>query len=310
MLPFVGTLDLVTCNLQVTLFDEIHQTVTTTAERVGPSVVGLGRGWARGSGVVVGPNRILTAAHAMRSDDPTVTFHDGRTATGRVTGTDTDLDIALIEVDTEQAVTWEPDAVTSLTIGAPVLALSNPGGHGLRVTFGMVSATGRSFRGPRGRRIPGSIEHTAPLPRGSSGGPLVDPEGRLLGLNAVRREGGLILAVPADQALHARVEALARGESSARPRLGIALAHPRAARKIRAAAGLPDHDGLLVHAVLDDSAAATAGLARGDLLVAAGDTPLTSADDLFEALDAAPDTLTLRVLRGTEDRDVAIRFSS
>ncbi len=294
----------------MTLLDELQRTVSRAAETVGPSVVGLGRGWARGSGVIVGPNRILTAAHAIRSDDPTVTFHDGRTATGRVTGTDSDIDVALVEVETEHAVTWEPDAVAHLTIGAPVLALSNPGGHGLRVTFGMVSATGRSFRGPGGRRIPGSIEHTAPLPRGSSGGPLVDPDGRLLGLNAVRREGGLILAVPADAALHARTEALARGESSARPRLGIALSHPRAARKIRAAAGLPDHDGLLVRGVLDDSPAANAGLARGDLLIAAGDTPLTSADDLFEALDAATDTLTLRVLRGTEERDVPIRFSS
>ena len=213
--------------------------------------------------MIVAPNRVLTAAHALRGDEVTVTFGDGRTATGRVTGADADLDIGVVEVDTGDApaVAWEPDAVGRLTIGAPVLALANPGGHGLRVTFGLVSATGRSFRGPRGRRIPGSIEHTAPLPRGSSGGPLVDPDGRLLGLNAVRREGGLILAVPADATLHARVEALARGESTARPRLGVALAHPRAARKMRAAVGLPERDGLLVRGVLDDSPAATAGLA-------------------------------------------------
>src|SRR5919199_921222 len=98
-------------------------------------------------------------------------------------------------------VSWDPEAAGALAVGAPVLALANPGGHGLRTTFGLVSATGRSFRGPRGRRVPGSVEHTAPLPRGSSGGPLVDPDGRLLGLNAVRREGGLILAVPADGTL-------------------------------------------------------------------------------------------------------------
>ena len=221
---------------------------------------------------------------------------------------DSDLDVAVVEVDTGDApaVTWEPDAVGKLTIGAPVLALANPGGHGLRTTFGLVSATGRSFRGPRGRRIPGSIEHTAPLPRGSSGGPLVDPEGRLLGLNAVRREGGLILAVPADDTLHRRAEALAGGEGGERPRLGVALAHPRAARKLRAAVGLPDREGLLVRGVLDGSAAAKAGLERGDLLIAAGGTPLRSADDLFDALDHAGDTLTLRVLRGTEERDVEI----
>ncbi|HEX6022813.1 MAG TPA: S1C family serine protease [Solirubrobacter sp.] len=295
----------------MTLLDEIQQTVQQVAERVGPSVVGLGRGWARGSGVIVAPNRVLTAAHALRGDDVTVTLGD-TTATGRVAGSDADLDVAIVEVETGEvpAIAWEPEAAGGLAIGAPVLALANPGGHGLRVTFGLVSATGRSFRGPRGRRIPGSIEHTAPLPRGSSGGPLVDPQGRLLGINAVRREGGLILAVPADATLRSRVDALARGETTARPRLGVALAHPRAARKMRAAVGLEPRDGLLVRGVLDDSPAASAGLQRGDLLIAAGNTPLGSADDLFDAIDAAGDTLTLRVLRGTDERDVAVRFSS
>ena len=61
-----------------------------------------------------------------------------------------------------------------------------------------------------------------------------------------------------------------------------ALAHPRAARKLRAAVGLPERDGLLVRAVVDGSAAAAAGLEKGDLLVAAGERPLTSVDDLFD----------------------------
>ena len=224
-------------------------------------------------------------------------------------GADADLDIGVVEVDTGDApaVTWEPDAVGKLTIGAPVLALSNPGGHGLRVTFGLVSATGRSFRGPRGRRIPGSIEHTAPLPRGSSGGPLVDPEGRLLGLNAVRREGGLILAVPADETLH-------RARRSARPRRGRRAPAPR--RRARPPARRPQdaRRGRPARTATGCSSAASStaprprppASQRGDLLIAAGDTPLTSADDLFEALDPATDTLTLRVLRGTEERDVEI----
>jgi serine protease Do len=203
-------------------------------------------------------------------------------------------------------VTWDPAVAGAVTLGAPVLALANPGGRGLRVTFGLVSATDRSFRGPRGRRIAGSIEHSAPLPRGSSGGPLVDTEGRLLGLNAVRREGGLILAVPADEALHRRVEALARGEGAARPRLGVALAHPRAARRMRAAVGLPARDGLLVRGVAEDSPAARAGLERGDLLVSAAGRPLTGVDDLFDALDSTDGALALGVLRGTEERTVDV----
>ena len=189
--------------------------------------------------------------------------------------------------------------------GAAVFGLANPGGRGLRTTFGMVSATGRGFRGPRGRRVAGSIEHTAPLPRGSSGGPLVDAHGNLLGLNAVRRDGGFILALPADAALKRRVDELARGEAAERPRLGVALAPPRVARRMRAAVGLEPRDGLLVRQVVDDSPAASAGLQRGDLLVRAGDRPLASMDDLFDALDGATDTLGPRARtrhRGTRRR--------
>src|SRR4051812_48442997 len=166
---------------------ELQDTIAGIAERVGPSVVGLGRGWGRGSGVVVAPGQVLTNAHVLRGDEVAVTL-GGQTVHGRVAGADADMDLAVIAVDTGdvEPVEWDPahsDAVDGLALGAPVLALADPGGRGLRVTFGLVSAASRGFRGPRGRRIAGSIEHTAPLPRGSSGGPLVDPSGRLLGLN-------------------------------------------------------------------------------------------------------------------------------
>jgi serine protease Do len=173
-----------------------------------------------------------------------------------------------------------------------------------------VSATDRSFRGPAGRRVGGSIEHTAPLPRGSSGGPLVDATGRLVGLNAVRREGGLILAVPADEAVRARVDALASGEAARRPRLGVALAPPRHSRRMRAAVGLPERDGLLVRGVLDDSPAGRAGLRRGDLLVSAAGQALATLDDLFDALDAAGDTLAIGYVRGTEELETEIELGS
>jgi serine protease Do len=292
--------------MQVTpVLAAFQEAVTAVADRVGPAVVGLGRGWARGTGVVIAPGRVLTVAHVLRGDEATVTFLDGRIETGRVAGADSDLDVAIVEVETATVVPVEFGEPSSLSAGAAVLALANPGGQGLRTTFGLVSATGRSFRGPRGRRIPGSIEHTAPLPRGSSGGPLVDPDGRLLGLNAVRREGGLILALPADEALRA----VAAGEVRQRPRLGVALAHPRAARKLRAAVGLPERDGLLVHAVVDGSPAAAAGIERGDLIVGAAGSPVTKADDLYDALDRAGETLALRVLRGAEERDVQVQLS-
>jgi serine protease Do len=290
------------------VLETLQQAVAEAADRTGPAVVGLGRGWGRGSGVVVAPGQVLTVAHVLRGDEIAVTFGDGRTAEGRVAGSDPDLDVAVIAVDTGDAgpVAWAPGEPPAA--GAPVLALANPGGRGLRTTFGLVSATGRAFRGPRGRRVAGSIEHTAPLPRGSSGGPLVDTEGNLLGLNAVRRDGGFILALPADAALRGRVDELARGEVADRPRLGVALAPPRVARRLRAAVGLPERDGLLVRGVVDGSPAERAEVERGDLLVRAGDRPLNSMDDLFDALDRAGDTLALGVVRGTEERELEVRL--
>ena len=191
-------------------------------------------------------------------------------------------------------------------IGTPVVALSNPGGRGLRATLGFASSEGRSFRGPRGRRVEGAIEHTAPLPRGSSGGPLVDLDGKLLGLNSLRLEGGLILAVPASARVRRRVDQIARGEESETPRLGVAVASPRVARKMRRAVGLPERTGLLVRHVEDDSPAAAAGIERGDLLASAGGNELDSVDALYAALDAAAESgmLELTVVRGTEERVV------
>ena len=295
----------------MSVLEELQSAVQDVATRVGPSVAGLGRGWGRGSGVVIAPDRVLTNAHVLRGEQVAVTLGGADPVHGHVAGADPDLDVAVVAVETGDApvVAWEPDEVDDLGVGAPVFALADPGGRGLRVTFGLVSAAARSFRGPRGRRIAGSVEHTAPLPRGSSGGPLVDAAGRLLGLNTVRLEGGLILALPADAALRTRVDALSRGEAPARPRLGLALAPPRASRRMRAAVGLPERDGLLVRAVQDDSPASRAGVARGDLLVAAEGRPLAAVDDLFDALDAAGGAMTLTVVRGTEERDVPVTLA-
>jgi serine protease Do len=295
----------------MSVIQELHDVVAVAADAVGPSVVGLGRGWGRGSGVVTAPGVVITNAHVLRGEEVAVTFADGRTELGRVAGADADLDLAAIAVDTGDApaVAWDPERPGAVGIGEPVIALANPGGRGLRATFGQVSATGRSFRGPRGRRIGGSLEHTAPLPRGSSGGPLVDGGHRLLGLNAVRLEGGLILALPADAAMQRRAEALAAGKATERPRLGIALAPARAARRMRAAVGLPERDGLLVRGVVGDSPAAKAGVERGDLLVGVNGGPLSSVDELFDALEAA-DEIRLEVVRGEEERSVEVHFSS
>ncbi|HSC03802.1 MAG TPA: S1C family serine protease, partial [Solirubrobacteraceae bacterium] len=213
----------------MSVLEELEGTIHTAAERFGPAVIGLGQGWGRGSGFVIDSNRILTNAHNLRGDEVTVTFQDGRRETGRVLASDLDVDLAVIEADTGEIepLQWAEEDLESLPIGRSVLALANPGGRGLRVTPGFVSSTARRFRGPRRHRIGFAIEHTAPLPRGSSGGPLLDRAGRLLGVNSIRTDGGLILAVPADGAIRERVEKLSRGEAPQRVRLGVAIAPPR-----------------------------------------------------------------------------------
>src|SRR4051812_40759592 len=289
------------------VLEEVTSVVRDTAASVGPSVVGLGRGWGRGSGVVIAAGSVLTTAHNLRGDEVTVTFADGRRAPGTVAGVDAEGDVAVVSVDTGDAplIAWgEPD---ELDFGAVVVALANPGGRGLRATLGLVSSVGSRLRGPRGRRIRGTIEHSAPLPRGSSGGPLVDTSGALLGLNAVRMEGGLIVALPADSALRARVEGLARGEAPERPRLGVAIAPAHVARRLRGAVGLPERDGLLVRWVEAGGAAESAGIEKGDLIVAAAGAPLARIDDLQTALEAAAGSpLPLTIVRGTEEREVAV----
>jgi serine protease Do len=288
------------------VLEEIQKEVGGAAEAAGPSVVGIGQRWGRGSGVVVERGKVLTNAHNVRGDSVGVTFADGRSAEGSVAGIDPDGDLAVVSVDTAEAppITWSEAG--SPGPGIPVVGLSNPGGRGLRVTFGLVSGTERAFRGPRGRRIAGSIEHTAPLPRGSSGGPIVDGRGRLLGINTNRAGDGFYLAIPADPALRERIESLARGESRTAPRLGLGIAPPFVARRLRRAVGLAEMDGLLVRAVEDDGPAGRAGIEAGDLIVEAAGRPARSADDLYEALDGAKGSLSLKIVRGTEERSVSV----
>ena len=297
----------------MTAVETLENAIAGAAEAVGPSVVGLGRGWGHGSGVVIGDGNVLTSAHNLRREEVTVVFADGRRELATVAGADTDLDLAVLSVDTGDvpAMRWEPEGRAEPAIGTPVVALANPGGRGLRATLGFVSSGPRSFRGPRGRRIRGAIEHTAPLPRGSSGGPLAGPDRDLLGVNSLRLDGGLILAVPAGAAVKERVLLLARGEAVAPHRLGVAIAPPRVARRLRTAVGLPERDGLLVRAVEEGGPAHSAGIEPGDLVVAAGETAIESVESLYTALDSVPAAggeLELTVVRGTDERTVTARF--
>lgn len=288
--------------------------VAGIASQVAGSVVRIGRDPGRGAGMVIAEGRVATNAHNLRGEQVTVSFGDGHSETGRVVGVDVDADLAVIAVDTRgaQALEWGDG---ELLLGTPVFTVTNPSGGGVRVTFGLVSATGQAFRGPQSRRITDAVEHTAPLARGSSGSPLVDAHGRLAGINTHRRGDGFYLAVPATPELRERLGALGRGEAPHRVRLGVAVAPAYVAHRLRGAVGLPPRDGLLVRGVEEDGPAARAGVRPGDLIVEAAGQPVTGGDELHALLDdleahAGPGaSLALRLVRGADELDVAVTFT-
>ena len=292
--------------------DELSQAVSKVAERTAPAVVGIGGHWRRGSGLIVAENRVLTNSHNVHGDGATVVFADGRRERGTLLGEDIDGDLAVLNVNTGGVapLEWVDEAALPVA-GAVVFAIAAASHGGARTTVGLVSGVARSFRGPGGRLIGGSIEHTAQLAPGSSGSPIVDGQGRLLGLNTQRLEEGFYLAMPADAALRARIDALSRGESPARPRLGIAVAPAHVARHLRRAVGLPDLDGILVRGVEEGSPAEKAGIREGDLIVSAAGAPIADPDVLHSALaNASGGKIEIGLVRGAVEVTVTVELGA
>ena len=286
--------------------DDLATATRTARDRAAPAVVGIGRRH-RGSGVVVAPHRVLTRAHTLRARTTQVTFAAGTTAQAALVGSAADRDVVVLDVPTGDvaAIPW---ADATARTGDVVFGIGRSGTDP-RVTTGTVSAEGRTFRGPRGRRVRGALEHTAPLARGSSGGPLVDAEGRLVGVNTHRVGDGFYLALPADAAMRERVDQLLAGQHLHGRRLGVAVVPGRRAADLRRRVGLPDQPGLLISDVAPDSPAGATDLAEGDLITEVDGTAVATVDDLWDALDEAGDQLRLTVVRGTDQRTVELTFA-
>jgi S1-C subfamily serine protease len=291
------------------VIEELTALVRTALETTGGSVVSIGRD-GRGSGFVVAPGRVVTNAHNLRDRTTSVRFADGRTLQGTIAGSDVDGDLVVLEVDTGDAAAleWSDDPAGPGDVVVTVTA----GRQRLRATWGQVTGAERGFRGPRGRAIAGAIEHTAPSPAGSSGAPVIDRSGKVVGVNTHRVEHGFYLARAADADLRQRVAAMSEGRTYEPARLGVALAPPGVAARLRRSVGLPERDGLLVRGVVDGSPAAAAGISEGDLLVRAGDRDLVTADDLFAALgEVTPGSaLTITLVRATDELTVTVAFPS
>ena len=261
---------------------------------------------------------MLTNAHNLRRDEVTVSFADGRRETATVAGVDTDNDLAVLGGRHRRRAARRAGSRRDERpgIGAPVARArqprrARPARHArLRLLRRAAASAARAAAASAG-----AIEHTAPLPRGSSGGPLVDPDGNLLGVNSLRLDGGLILAVPAGAAREGAGPR--RWPAARRPRahrLGVAVAPPRVARRLRRAVGLPERDGLLVRAV-EDGSPGGAGRHRARRPDRRGrrQRDSTASTALYAALDGVPAAggdLELTLVRGTDERTVTATFGS
>ena len=288
--------------------NELETLIRSTAAAAEHSVVSIGRN-GRGTGFVIAADRVLTSAHNLRDQTVSVTFADARTEQASVHAQDADGDLAVLAVPTGDAPPLSFSAIVP-ELGTAVVALGR-GGHRGRATLGFVSGLDRSFHGPRGRVVRGSIEHTAPLARGSSGGPVFDASGLVIGVNTHRIGDGFYLARLADEALRARVGEMLEGRSPQRRTLGVAVAPNEVARQLRQAVGLADRDGVLIRGLDESGPAAGAGLLVGDLIVRVGDHAVVTVDDLQDALEAVTtETVSVALVRGTDELTVTVTFAS
>jgi S1-C subfamily serine protease len=180
-----------------------------TAARLLPSVVQIAAGNAVGSGFVAADGGlILTASHVVgRSETVTLTLHDGTSVSGTVVAVDKSIDTAVIRADESAAGDLQPldlGALADVQVGEMTIAIGSPFGLSQTVTTGIVSALGRTVPTPMGE-LHDLIQTDAAINSGNSGGPLIDREGRAIGINtaiasASGGSDGIGFAVPVDQA--------------------------------------------------------------------------------------------------------------
>ena len=305
------------------LLDSYSRAVTAAVERVSPSVVNVevqqtvlqttGRtrsGEPRerrggGSGFVFTPDGlILTNSHVVH--DATrieVTLADGRRAPAHTIGDDPATDLAVIRIDASglQAVPLGDSQL--LRPGQMAIAIGNPYGFQSTVTAGVISALGRSLRSYSGRLIEDVIQTDAALNPGNSGGPLVDSQGRAIGVNTatILPAQGICFAIGINTAKFVASRLLRDGRIR-RSYIGVSAQTVPIHRRVVRFYGLARETGVVVVGIEEQSPARTAGLREGDVIVALDDKPVAGVDDLHRLLTDAQVSArcALTVIRHTE----------
>ncbi|PYM72000.1 MAG: LuxR family transcriptional regulator [Candidatus Rokuibacteriota bacterium] len=277
--------------------------LAAAVERAGQVVFGVNARTRLGStGVHWRSGLIVTANHTVRVDeDITVTRPDGRAIAATLAGRDPAIDIAVLKVDAPDVAVADLGESNAVRVGHLVLAV----GRGPCASWGVVSAIGEG-RGPRsagGALF--SLDLT--LYPGFSGGPLVNAQGQVIGVNSSGTSRHLQLAIPS-AAVTRVVDELVRRGRLARPYLGVGTQPVSLPEALRQRFNLEQPTAVIVVAVQPSSPAASAGLLMGDIVVSLGGTSITDPGDLASVLrpDHVGEEMTVSVLRGGEPRDIRI----
>ena len=298
------------------VLDAYSRTVVGAVARVSPAVVHIqvrqknGRPGGSGSGFVFTPDGfMLTNSHVVHeADEITVTTVEGDHFPAELVGDDPDTDLAVIRGRTS-APSVPLGSSRKLAVGQLVIAIGNPLGFQHTVTAGVVSALGRTMRSRSGRLIDGVVQTDAALNPGNSGGPLVDSQGRVVGVNTATIMGaqGICFAIGADTAEFVASH-LIRDGSIRRSYLGLMGQGVPLHRRIVRYYDLPTESGLLVESVVSGGPAERAGLRERDIVVRFAGHPVSGVDDLHRLLTAERSGMAaeIEVVRGTELRKLSV----
>ena len=294
-----------------TVLPDLSEALADAVATAGASLVRVeGRDRLPATGIVWDADGlILTAHHVLERDENiNVGFEDGETAAAEVLGRDPGTDLALLRTPKRgsSVPAWaDPE---SLQVGHLALALGRPGAT-VQATLGIVSALGKAWRTSAGGPVDRYLQTDTVMYPGFSGGPLVDAQGRFIGLNSSALVRGVSITLPAPT-LNRVAKDLQEHGSVRRAYLGVGAQPTRLPDAL--AEELGQETGLLLVSVEQGSAAEKGGLFVGDTLVSLGESPVRHMDDLFNALDGdrIGKPLTVRILRGGESVELTVSPAS
>ena len=272
-----------------------EQTIIRVAQQASPTVVLVEQARGSGSGVVIRRDGvILTNAHVVgNARTVRVTLADGRQLEGQVAGRDPTVDVAVVRVSSQNLPVAPLGDSDRLLVGQTAIAIGNPLGFERTLTAGVVSAFNRTIPGAPLEQL---IQTDAAISPGNSGGPLLDSQGRVIGINTavIRVEGaeGLGFAVPINLARQIAEQVLTTGRIR-RAYLGVIPLDitPQLAEQM----GLPVREGVILGEVPQNSPAARAGLRRLDIITRMNDTEIAGAGDLRRVIRSVGPGGTVRI---------------